>query len=77
TGQSWIRVSDADGRTLLNGLVAAGERRRLDGKPPFDLFIGAAHVVGVEFQGKAIDLKPYTRDNATARLSLPLPAATP
>lgn len=75
--QSWIRVLDANGRTLLNGLIPAGERRQLDGKPPFDLFIGAAPAVSVSYQGQAIDLKPYMRDNATARLRLPLPAATP
>ncbi|MFT4046696.1 MAG: DUF4115 domain-containing protein [Solimonas sp.] len=76
-GQSWIRVLDGSGRTLLNGLVGAGERRQLGGKPPFDLFIGAAPAVGVQFEGRAIDLKPYTRDNATARLTLPLSALSP
>ena len=75
--QSWIRVLDANGRTLLNGLVAPGERRQLDGKQPFDLFIGAAPAVSVQFNGQAVDLKPYTRDNATARLTLPLSAPTP
>lgn len=74
SGQSWIRVNDADGRSLLNGLVAAGERRQLSGKPPFELFIGAAPVVSVEYLGKPVDLKPYTRDNATARVTLPLPS---
>ncbi|WP_084197234.1 RodZ domain-containing protein [Solimonas soli] len=77
SGQSWIRVLDANGRTLLNGLVGAGERRQLDGKPPFDLFIGAAPVVVVSYEGKTVDLKPYTRDNATARLTLPLGAPSP
>ncbi|WP_084615811.1 RodZ domain-containing protein [Solimonas flava] len=74
SGQSWIRVNDADGRSLLNGLVAAGERRQLSGKPPYELFIGAAPVVSVEYLGKPVDLKPYTRDNATARVTLPLPS---
>ncbi|WP_083930806.1 RodZ domain-containing protein [Solimonas variicoloris] len=74
SGQSWIRVSDADGRSLLNGLVAAGERHQLSGKPPFELFIGAAPVVSVEYLGKPVDLKPYTRDNATARVTLPPPS---
>lgn len=74
-GQSWVRVSDADGTSLMNGLISAGTRRRFDGKPPFEVFIGNAPAVGVEFDGKPVDLAPYTRDNATARLTLP--AATP
>lgn len=72
TGKSWIRITDVNGKTLLDGLIAAGERRGLDGAPPFDLFIGKASAVSVQFDGKAVDLQPYTRDNATARLTLPM-----
>src|SRR3546814_9281793 len=52
TGKSWIRITDANGKTLLDGLVAAGERRGLDGAPPFDLFIGKASAVTVEFEDR-------------------------
>lgn len=71
TGKSWIRINDANGKTLLDGLIAAGERRGLDGTPPFDVFIGKASAVSVQFDGKPVDLQPFTRDNATARLTLP------
>lgn len=72
TGESWIRITDASGKMLLDGLIAAGERRGLDGVPPFNLFIGKASAVAVQFDGKPVDLQPYTRDNATARLTLPM-----
>jgi cytoskeleton protein RodZ len=73
-GASWVRINDASGKVLLDGLIASGERRGLDGVPPFSLFLGKAPAVSVEFDGKPVDLRPYTRDNATARLTLP---ATP
>lgn len=71
TGKSWAHITDANGKTLLDGLVAAGERRGFDGQAPFSLFIGKASAVSVTFDGKQVDLQPYTRDNATARLSVP------
>ena len=73
-GESWIQISDANGKVLLDGLIAAGERRGLDGEPPFNLFIGKAPAVSVSFDGTTVDLQPYTRGNSTARLTLP---ATP
>lgn len=69
--RSWVRIRDADGKPLLDGLVVGGERRAVDGKAPFAVFIGNAPAVGIEFDGQVVDLKPYTRENATARLTLP------
>ncbi|NGY04548.1 RodZ domain-containing protein [Solimonas terrae] len=74
TGQSWVHITDASGKTLLDGLIASGARRGLDGQPPFELAIGKASAVSVQFDGQTVDLQPYTRDNATAHLKLP---ATP
>ena len=68
---SWVRVDDAAGKTLINGLMRAGDRQTLTGALPMSVFIGNAPGVTVEFGGKPVDLKPHTRDNATARLSLP------
>lgn len=68
---SWVRVQDADGRMLLSGLVRKGTTHSLDGKPPFSLFLGYAPGVSVQYQGRAIDLSPVTRDNNTANLTVP------
>lgn len=68
---SWVRIQDADGRMLLSGLVRKGTTRTLDGKPPFALFLGYAPGVSVQYQGRAIDLAPVTRDNNTANLTVP------
>lgn len=80
TADCWVNIRDANGKALLKGLVLAGQRVGLDGMQPFSVFIGKASAVGLRFNGKPVDLAPYTRDNATAKLSLPLsamPAAAP
>lgn len=73
TAASWVRVDDANGKTLLNGLMRAGDQQVLEGAQPLNVFLGNAPGVKLEFEGRAIDLKPFQRDNATARLTLPLP----
>lgn len=68
---SWVRVEDADGRTLLSGTMPSGDRQVVRGRAPYSLFIGYAPGVNVEFDGKSFDLTPHIRENATARISLP------
>lgn len=77
TADCWVNIRDVNGRTLRKGLILAGERIGLDGARPFYLFLGKATAVSVQFDGKPVDLAPYTRDNATAKLQLPLPIAPP
>ncbi len=69
---SWVRVEDSNGKVLLSGVVQSGDRQVLSGKPPYSLFLGNAPGVGVEYQGQAVDLKPYIKSNDTARLSIPV-----
>ena len=71
---SWVRVDDSSGRTLLNGLLHAGDRQVLSGKLPFTVFLGNAPAVSVEFQGKAVDFAGLVTDNLTARFTLPMAA---
>ncbi len=69
TGESWVEVLDANGATLLQRKLEAGEFVGLDGTPPFRLKIGNAVATRLSFRGKAVDLKPATRDNV-ARLEI-------
>lgn len=70
-GNSWLRIKDADGKVLVRAEVPAGSQRRYGGKLPLDVFIGAAADVSLEYEGRAIDLAPHTRENKTAWLLLP------
>jgi len=69
---SWVRVEDSSGKVLLSGVVQSGDHQVLDGKAPYSLFLGNAPGVSVEYQGQAVDLKPFIKSNDTARLSVPV-----
>ena len=68
---SWARITDANGKTLLNSLMHAGDKRSVRGAPPFAVFLGNAPGVTAQYEGKPVDLAKYTGDNLTARFSLP------
>ncbi|HHM05100.1 MAG TPA: helix-turn-helix domain-containing protein [Gammaproteobacteria bacterium] len=58
---SWSEVKDAHGKRLLFDMLKAGERRELRGVPPFQVLLGFAPGVTVEYEGQPFDTKPYTR----------------
>lgn len=66
---AWVEVKDANGRLLLSETVPAGQTRSVSGSPPYDLSIGNAPEVNLNFRGKPVDLAPYTRQNV-ARFKL-------
>lgn len=66
---SWARVDDANGKTLVNGLVRAGEKQTLTAPAPFSVFLGNAPGVAVDINGKVIDMTKYTAQNNTARFT--------
>jgi cytoskeleton protein RodZ len=69
---SWVRINDAEGRALMNGLMDGGTSQTVSGTPPLTLFFGNAPGVALTFNGQRVDLSPYTQSNSTARLTLPL-----
>jgi cytoskeleton protein RodZ len=68
-GPSWTEVRDRDGQVLIARLMPAGSEQAIRGAAPFDIVIGNASSVWVTYQGKPVDLTPYTRQNV-ARLRL-------
>jgi len=69
TGESWVEVIDADGRSLIARNVPAGESLQLEGTPPLRVKIGNAGAVALRFRGELVDLAPSTR-GSVARLRL-------
>ena len=68
--ESWLRVSDANDRTLMNELVSAGTRKRIEGEPPLELFLGYAPGVDVSWRGEPVELEDAIRSNNTALVRL-------
>ena len=68
---SWVRLEDASGRTLMSGLKQGGDERKVAGVTPYSIFPGNAPGIELSFDGASVNLQPLTRENNTARLTLP------
>lgn len=69
TGQSWVSVTDRDGKELFNKNESAGAQSVVEGTPPFSLIVGNASAVQIQFNDKPVDLALHTKANV-ARLTL-------
>jgi cytoskeleton protein RodZ len=65
---SWVEVSDASGRRLLQGLYAPGIERTLTGAPPLRVTLGNTPVVDLKVNGQDVPLASLARRDGTARL---------
>ena len=62
-GTSWVEVRDATGVLILSVTGNAGNTQAVSGRPPFEVVLGNAAAVTVNWQGKAFDTAPFTRQN--------------
>jgi cytoskeleton protein RodZ len=69
TADCWTQLTDANGKILVSALKRAGDSLRLVGKAPFELRLGFARGAQVIYNGKAVDVAPFTTGE-TARLKL-------
>jgi cytoskeleton protein RodZ len=67
---SWVKVWDAHGQALLDGLMASGTARVIEGTPPLRLVIGNAQAVSLEFNGRPVGLAGMIRRRGDAHFSL-------
>jgi cytoskeleton protein RodZ len=67
--RSWIEIRDATQKIVFVGEYPAGTRQNVEGKAPFQVWIGKASGVRVFMGERGIDLKPHTREDV-ARFSL-------
>lgn len=65
SGDSWVEITDADGRQLELDLVRGGTSKQYQGKAPFSIQLGRASAVSLRHNGVTIDLAPYTRGEVT------------
>lgn len=66
---SWVEVKDAAGRTIFSQMNAKGTTQVVEGRPPFQLVVGNASRVRLQYKEQPIDLRPHTRVEV-ARLTL-------
>lgn len=65
---SWVEVSDASGRRLLQGLYPAGSTRTLSGAAPLRVILGNAPAVALRVNDQAVLLGGLVRHDGSARL---------
>jgi cytoskeleton protein RodZ len=67
---SWIKISDASDKALMDGLMASGTSRTVDGTPPLRLVIGNARAVGLAINGQLVNLDSMVRRRGDARITV-------
>lgn len=61
TADSWIEIFDVNEQKVYFDLGRTGDQLTLKGTAPFDIILGFAQGVTIEFNGETIDQAPYTR----------------
>ena len=71
TNDSWVEVKDQAKTVVFKQNNFAGTKQVVSGKRPLSLVISNAEQVDLTYNGRTIDLVPYTNENeGTARLTL-------
>ncbi|WP_409422453.1 RodZ domain-containing protein [Pseudaeromonas sp. ZJS20] len=66
----WLRITDASGKVLLEGLKKAGAQQTLSGKAPYRLVVGAPQSLSLSFAGEPVDMSKF-KNGQVARFTLP------
>lgn len=67
---SWVEMTDADGRRVFFDLGKAGQTRTVHGVPPFKVLLGYAPGVTIEYNGKPFDQSSFTGHNNVAHFTM-------
>ena len=58
---SWVKIVDANGKTVLDRTFKGGDAEEVSGRAPFSVVVGNAKATRLAYNGKEIDLTPHTR----------------
>jgi cytoskeleton protein RodZ len=61
--ESWVQISDGEGKKLAYGILSAGQSHAYSGKPPFKVVLGYAVGAEVMLNGQPFDLARYINGN--------------
>ena len=61
SGECWVSIKDQDDQVIFASLKNAGETLDISGIGPFKVLLGNAPVVELKYNGRAVNLRPFTR----------------
>jgi len=63
SGESWVRVTAADGSIVEEAVVQPGQQRVFKSSQLGQAVLGNAQAISMQYQGRPVDLTPYIRAN--------------
>jgi cytoskeleton protein RodZ len=69
TGESWVEVVDAGGKSVIDRTFVDGQSEEVVARVPVMVVIGNAPATRLVYNGNEIDLRPHTRVSV-ARVTL-------
>ena len=70
TDECWIEVEDGDGQSIYADLNRKDDVLTIYGIPPFEVLLGRASAVALQFNSASVDLARYTSRDQTAKVRL-------
>ncbi|PSJ17351.1 helix-turn-helix domain-containing protein [Nitrosomonas supralitoralis] len=70
SADSWVKVVDAKGVSLIEKLLKGGSEQIIVGKRPLSIVIGNTSGVILTYNDKKIDISSYKKQDGTARFTL-------
>ena len=70
TADSWVKVLDGKGVSLLEQVRKGGTEQNLTGKRPLSIVLGNASGVILTYNGTEVDIRSYKKQDGTARFTL-------
>lgn len=66
----WVNVEDGSGQRIAWGIKKQGRVMEISGQPPFQITLGAPHVVDITYNGESVDMSGLSK-REIGRLTLP------
>lgn len=63
SADSWVEISDANGRELEMDLLRGGSQKNYQGKLPFRILIGRASAARLSLNGESVDMTAFISDD--------------
>jgi cytoskeleton protein RodZ len=70
SGASWVKVWDGNGKALIDGLMASGSSRTVQGAAPLRLVLGNAAAVTLALNDRPLSLQGLVRKRGDAHVSV-------